>query len=70
LLDANDAGKDGQSKIASAAKGLEVFVLYSTMELDKALDKINTVHVAFTKSEMATRVKEDFKRLQSYLEDK
>lgn len=69
VLEANDAGKDGHQKILAAAKNAEFFDLYSTMELDKALDKINTVHVAFIKSDMADRVKNDLIRFKSFLEN-
>lgn len=47
ILEASDAGADGHEKVLSMAKGLDVFGLYTTEELDKALDKVNTVHAAF-----------------------
>jgi len=68
VLEANDAGEDGHQKILSAAKGIEVFGVYSTEELDKALDKINTVHVAFEKGEMASSVRNDLERFKSFVE--
>ena len=69
MLKANDAGKDGHDKILLLAKGMEVFSLYSTMELDKALDKVNTVHAAFEKSEMANNVYKDLDKLRSFIEN-
>ena len=69
LLEASDAGLDGVKKIAAIAKGLEIFRLYTTEELDKATDKINTVHAAFIKSEIAKMVYNDFKRFQAFVAD-
>ena len=42
-------------------------MLYDVEELDKALDKVNTVHMAFLKSDMAKMVYNEFKRLNSFL---
>jgi len=69
ILEANDAGEDGHQKILAAAKGIEVFGVYTTEELDKALDKINTVHAAFEKSEMAEKVRNDLERFRSFVEN-
>lgn len=67
LLEAKDAGADGHEKMLSAAKGLEVFVLYDVEELDQALDRVNTVHAAILKGEMSKMVYNDLKRLNSFL---
>lgn len=67
ILEAKDAGDDGHAKMVYLAKDLEVFVLYDVEELDKALDRVNTVHIAFLKSEMAKMVHNEFKRLQTFL---
>lgn len=67
VLEAKDAGDDGHNKIISIAKGLDVFALYSVDELDVALDKVNTVHVAFTKGVMAKTVHNEFKKIQEFL---
>lgn len=69
LLQATDSGEDGRKKISSLAKTLEIFSLYTIEELDKALDKTNTVHVAFKKSPMAKTVHRDFNKLRSFLEN-
>lgn len=50
ILEAKDAGADGHAKMLSLAKGVEVFALYDVEELDKALDRVNTVHAAFLKT--------------------
>ena len=49
------------------AKNLEVFHTYEIEELDKALDKVNTVHAAFLQSEMAKAVHNEFSRLEDFL---
>ncbi len=67
LIEAVDAGADGHQKIVSVAKGLDVFALYSVEELDKALDKVNTVHAALLKGDMASLAHRDLMRLQSFL---
>lgn len=67
LLEAKDAGADGKKKMASLAKDLEVFVLYDVEELDKALDKVNTVHAAFVKGEMSKMVHNELHRFQTFL---
>ncbi|MBO5442616.1 MAG: RNA-binding protein [Alphaproteobacteria bacterium] len=67
ILEAKNAGEDGHEKMVSLAKDLEVFVLYDVEELDQALNKVNTVHVAFLKSEMAKTVHDEFKKLQVFL---
>lgn len=67
ILEASDAGADGHEKMLAQAKGLDVFVLYSSEELDKALDKVNTVHAAFIKSEMSKAVYKELKRYEQFL---
>lgn len=67
LLEAKDAGADGHQKMTALAKDLEIFALYSVEELDKALDRINTVHAALLKSDMAKLVHSDLTRLQTFL---
>ena len=67
ILEASDAGNDGHQKILSLSKELEVFNFYNVEELDKALDKVNTVHIAFKKSEMAKTVYNEFTRIKNFL---
>lgn len=69
VLEANNAGNDGHNKIVSKAKNLEIFDLYSSEELDEALDKVNTVHVAFIKSDMAKMVLDKLKKLKAFGEN-
>lgn len=67
LLEAADAGADGHQKITALANGLEIFALYSVEELNKALDRVNTVHAALLKGDMAKLVHTDLVRLQRFL---
>lgn len=67
ILEANDAADDGHQRILTAANGLEVFRLFDIEELDKALNKVNTVHVAFLKGEMAKTVHHEFNKLSDFL---
>lgn len=66
LLEAKDAGEDGHKRMLSFAKDLKVFSFYTTEELDKALDKVNTVHVAFKQSKMAEAVCNDLSKLENF----
>lgn len=69
LLEAIDAGQDGKKKLNSLAKELEIMSLYTIEELDKALDKVNTVNVAFKNSSMAQAVYKDLFKLKEFLEN-
>ena len=66
LLEASDAGADGHNRLMHMAKELEVLNLYCVEELDKALDKVNTVYIAFLKSEMAKTLHDELKRFQDF----
>ncbi len=67
VLEATDAGADGKKKIASAARDVEVFRLFDIEELDKALNKVNTVYAAVLKGEMAQMVCNEFNKLANFL---
>ncbi len=67
IVEAKDAGDDGKNRIALAAKDIEVFRLFSVEELDKALNKVNTVHAALVKSEMAQMVHKEFDKLAKFM---
>ena len=67
LLEATDAGVDGAEKILRLAGDLKIYRLFATEELDKALDKINTVHAAFLKGEMSKMVSREFEKLIVFL---
>ena len=67
IIEAINAGTDGHNKIISLAKELEIFNIYTIEELDKALDKNNTVHIAFEKSEMSIKTIGEFRKISNYL---
>ncbi|MBE6451543.1 MAG: DUF448 domain-containing protein [Alphaproteobacteria bacterium] len=68
LIEAQDAGQDGTEKICAIAKNLEVIKVYNIQDLDLALDKVNTVHVAVLKSDIAGMVYKNVKRYQTFLD--
>lgn len=68
LIEANNAGQDGREKIAALLKNIEVFDMYHIDDLDKALDKVNTVHVAVMKGDVAEMVYTNLKRYQTFLD--
>lgn len=67
LLEAVDAGGDGHAKIAAAAEKTEILALFTIEELDKALNKINTVHAALLQSQMADMVYGQLKKWQTFI---
>jgi len=70
LLQAKDAGEDGKKKIAAISKDIPIFDnLYTIEELDKALNKVNTVHIAFLKSEMAAAAYNEFMKISNFFEE-
>lgn len=68
LIEAKDAGQDGTEKINAIAKNLEIINIYNVEELDLALDKVNTVHIAVLKSDIAPMVFKNLKRYQTFLD--
>jgi len=68
LVEASDAGEDGRGKIEALAKDLEVLKVYKTADLDQALNKVNTVHIAVLKSNIATLVYDNLKKYQTFLD--
>jgi len=70
VLEANDAGADGHKKIQHKAENLIIYRLFSVEELDKALDKVNTVYLAFLKGGMSNMVKNNFEKLSEFFKDK
>ncbi|MBP5399006.1 MAG: DUF448 domain-containing protein [Alphaproteobacteria bacterium] len=67
IIQATDAGRDGKSKIENAAKDIEILTLFSIEELDKALNKTNTVHIALLKGEMSTNVYNQLQKWQNFI---
>lgn len=67
IIEAKDAGADGKEKVALFAKNIEIFNLFSIDELDMALNKENTVHIAILKSDIAAMVYQNIKKYQNFL---
>lgn len=67
LLQATDAGSDGKNKIERAAKGIKILTLFSIEELDKALNRTNTVHIALLKGPMSTNVYNQLQKWQNFI---
>ncbi len=67
VLEAIDAGADGHAKIVAAAKNTEILALFSIEELDKTLNRTNTVHAALLKSEMSQTVYNQLKKWQNFI---
>ncbi len=68
LIEANNAGQDGVQKIRAISGNLEVIKCYNVEDLDTAMNKVNTVHVAVLKSDIAKMVYENLKRYQTFLD--
>ena len=66
IVEAIDAGSDGAAKIRTAAKDTEILTLFTIEELDQALNRVNTVHAAVLKSEMANMVYSQLKKWQNF----
>ena len=66
IVEATDAGSDGTAKIKSVAKNTEILTLFTIEELDQALNRVNTVHAAVLKSEMATMVYNQLIKWQNF----
>ncbi len=67
VLQATDAGKDGKSKMECIAKDIKILTLFSIEELDKALNKTNTVHIAFLKGSMSNNVYNQLQKWQNFI---
>lgn len=67
LLEANNVGSDGHKKITSHAKEIEIYSLFNSEELDKELNRENTVYLAVVKGNIANMVKDSLIRLTAFL---
>lgn len=67
LIEASDAGHDGQEKMAFLAKNIEIFNLFSIDELDKTLNRENTVHIAILKGDASRIVYQNLKKYQNFI---
>ena len=69
VIEASDAAEDGKEKIVLLAKSIEIFNLFSIDELDRTLNKDNTVHLAVLKNKIAQMVYQDLKKYQNFVND-
>lgn len=69
IIEAKDAALDGKEKVVLLAKNIEIFNLFSIDELDKALNKVNTVHIAILKSNISDMVYSNLMKYQNYIKD-
>lgn len=69
VLEASDAGADGKNKIASLCKNVPVFSFYTIEELDKATNRVNTVHAAFLKGKMAKSALSEYQKAEKFFRD-
>ena len=67
LIQTTNAGADGRAKMKSAAGNVEILTLFTIEELDQALNRVNTVHAALLKSEMADMVYNQLKKWQDFI---
>ncbi len=66
IIEATDAGSDGAAKIRNAAGNTEILTLFEVEELDKALNRVNTVHAALLKGKMAEMVRNQLQKWQNF----
>ena len=69
IIEAKDAALDGKEKVVLFAKNIEIFNLFSIDELDKALNKVNTVHIAILRSNISVMVYGSLMKYQNYIKD-
>ena len=67
LIEAKDSDGDGKSKMIKIARETPIFELYNTEELDKALSRTNTVHIAIKKSDMGHSVYKELKKIEIFI---
>lgn len=68
LIEARDVETDSSEKMAAVAKDLEILKVYDSKDLDAALNRVNTVHVAVLKSEIARMVYENLIKYQTFMD--
>ena len=69
LIEASDASEDVCKKLDVASGDIEVFKVYDSSDLSAALKTENTVYIAVLKSDIASKVYENMKRYQTFLEN-
>ncbi len=69
VVEATNAAEDSSQKLEALHQNLEMLKIYNTDDLDKALNKENTVFVAVLKSDIAPKVYENIKKYQTFMEN-
>ena len=69
MIEASNAGADGKEKLALFAKSIEIFNKFSIDELDMALNRENTVHIAVLKSDVSKMVYNNLKKFENFLSE-
>jgi len=69
VVEATNAAEDSSQKLEALHQNLETLKIYNTDDLDKALNKENTVFVAVLKSDIAPKVYENIKKYQTFMEN-
>lgn len=70
LLIATEADGDGLKKLRNWLDKMPVYRLFGVEELDEALDRSNTVYLAFQQGGMSKMVQDNFEKLSAFLKDK
>ena len=67
ILEAKDAGNDGHQRIMLVSKDMDVFQLFTSAELDQALNRDSMVHAAVLKSCISGAAQRELRRLADFL---
>ncbi len=67
IIQAADVGNDSKEKVSSFAKNIEILNLFNVEQLDKTLNKVNTVNIAFLKSDIAKLAYNKIKKYDNFL---
>lgn len=69
IIEATDAALDSSRKIEASSSNLETIKIYSSQDLETALNKENTIYLAILKSDISKMVYENIKKYQTFLEN-
>jgi len=69
VIKAADAADDGAKKLKAVIDDIEMFDVYNSDDLSTALKTENTVYVAVLKGDISSKVYENIKRYQTFLEN-
>ena len=69
VIRAADAADDGAKKLKAVVDDVQVFDMYNSDDLSTALKTENTVYIAVLKGDISSKVYENIKRYQTFLEN-